>query len=227
MPAPISLHDNLGFYYQVYWRSCDCDRKRNTLIHIDLFVHICHKINPFGITALKNILCCTLFILGCLSTSLWADDPQNTTEQGLDKQVEELKKAVIELNRELFVLEETLLFPGNTQVSVFLSMDTGTYFKLDSVQLLIDNKERANHLYTKRELKALQRGGVQRLYLGNLKAGEHELVAFFTGAGPQGRDYKRGATVSFKKGIGPKYLELKIIDSVALQQPDFDVREWE
>jgi hypothetical protein len=147
--------------------------------------------------------------------------------KGLDTQVEDLKKAVIELNRELFILEEELLFPGNTQVSIFLSLDIGNYFKLDSVQLHIDNKELANHLYTEREVKALQRGGVQRLYLGNIKAGEHELVAFFTGVGPKGRDYKRGATVSFNKGIGPKYLELKIIDSVALQQPDFEIREWE
>ncbi|MGD8911451.1 MAG: AraC family transcriptional regulator [Candidatus Thiodiazotropha sp.] len=147
--------------------------------------------------------------------------------KGLDTQVEDLKKAVIELNRELFILEEELLFPGNTQVSIFLSLDIGNYFKLDSVQLHIDNKELANHLYTEREVKALQRGGVQRLYLGNIKAGEHELVAFFTGVGPKGRDYKRGATVSFNKGIGPKYLELKIVDSVALQQPDFEIREWE
>jgi hypothetical protein len=158
---------------------------------------------------------------------LWAADPQAEDDKGLDKQVEDLKKSVIELNRELFILEEELLFPGNTQVSVFLSLDIGTYFKLDSVQLQIDNKDVTNHLYTERELKALQRGGVQRLYLGNLKAGSHELVAFFTGIGPKGRDYKRGATVSFDKGIGPKYLELKIIDSAALQQPDFEIREWE
>jgi hypothetical protein len=154
---------------------------------------------------------------------------ESTDEQGkaLDQQVQALKNAVLELNRELFILEEEMLFPGNTQVSVFLSLDIGNYFKLDSVQLQIDNKELTNYLYTEREVKALQRGGVQRLYLGNLKSGEHELVAFFTGVGPKGRDYKRGATVTFSKGIGPKYLELKIIDSVAMQQPDFEVREWE
>lgn len=174
-----------------------------------------------------KILFRTLFLLACcLSLPTWAADPAQT-DQGLDKQVESLKKAVIELNRELFILEEELLFPGNTQVSVFLSLDIGTYFKLDSVQVQIDNKELSNHLYTERELKALQRGGVQRIYLGNLKAGTHELVAFFTGVGPKGRDYKRGATVSFEKGLGPKYLELKIVDSAALQQPDFEIREWE
>jgi hypothetical protein len=176
---------------------------------------------------LKILIRYILLLICSLSLPLWAAEAQTEEEKGLDKQVENLKKAVIELNRELFILEEELLFPGNTQVSVFLSMDIGTYFKLDSVQLQIDSKELTNHLYTERELKALHRGGVQRIYLGNLKAGSHELVAFFTGVGPKGRDYKRGATVSFDKGIGPKYLELKIVDSAALQQPDFEIREWE
>ncbi|MEW8319740.1 MAG: AraC family transcriptional regulator [Candidatus Thiodiazotropha sp.] len=175
---------------------------------------------------MKTLIRNAILLLCCLDFSLSAE-PLSEKGKGLDKQVEDLKKAVIELNRELFILEEELLFPGNTQVSIFLSLDIGNYFKLDSVQLHIDNKELANHLYTEREVKALQRGGVQRLYLGNIKAGEHELVAFFTGVGPKGRDYKRGATVSFNKGIGPKYLELKIVDSVALQQPDFEIREWE
>jgi hypothetical protein len=175
-----------------------------------------------------KILTRTLFSLVlCLSISLAFAEPAETPDKALDQQVQDLKKAVLELNRELFILEEEMLFPGNTQVSVFLSMDIGNYFKLDSVQLQIDDKDLTNYLYTERELKALLRGGVQRLYLGNLKSGEHELVAFFTGVGPKGRDYKRGATVTFTKGIGPKYLELKIVDSVAMQQPDFEIREWE
>ncbi|MGD8911024.1 MAG: AraC family transcriptional regulator [Chromatiales bacterium] len=168
-----------------------------------------------------------LSLVFILAMPLAIAESDATQEKALDQQVQELKSAVLELNRELFILEEEMLFPGNTQVSVFLSLDIGNYFKLDSVQLQIDNKELTNYLYTERELKALQRGGVQRLYLGNLKSGEHELIAFFTGVGPQGRDYKRGATVKFTKGIGPKYLELKIVDSVAMQQPDFEVREWE
>jgi hypothetical protein len=176
---------------------------------------------------LKILARTLLSLLFSLGVTLAAAENAETQGKALDQQVQDLKQAVLEVNRELFILEEEMLFPGNTQVSVFLSMDIGNYFKLDSVQLQIDDKELANHLYTEREVKALQRGGVQRLYLGNIKSGEHELVAFFTGVGPQGRDYKRGATVTFSKGIGPKYLELKIVDSVAMQQPDFEIREWE
>jgi hypothetical protein len=147
--------------------------------------------------------------------------------KGLDQEVQSLKKDVVDLNRDLFVLEEELLFPANTQVAVFLSMDVGDFFALDSVQLKIDQKEVINYLYTPREVEALLRGGVHRLYLGNLKVGKHELVAFFSGKGPNDRDYKRGASLSFDKGIGAKYLELKINDRQRKQQPEFEIKDWE
>jgi len=147
--------------------------------------------------------------------------------QSLDQEVQALKKEVVELNKDLFVLEEELLFPANTQVAVFVSLDVGSFFAVDSVTLKLDDKEVANYLYTARESEALLRGGVHRMYLGNLKVGEHELVAFFTGKGPHERDYKRGATLNFEKGIGAKYLELQISDRVRKQQPEFVVKEWE
>src|SRR5579864_3646938 len=147
--------------------------------------------------------------------------------KGLDQEVQSLKKDVVDLNRDLFVLEEELLFPANTQVAVFLSMDVGDFFALDSVTLKIDQKEVANYLYTPREVEALLKGGVHRLYLGNLKVGKHELVAFFSGKGPNDRDYKRGATLKFEKGIGAKYLELKINDRQRRQQPEFEIKDWE
>jgi hypothetical protein len=145
----------------------------------------------------------------------------------LDQEVQGLKKDVIDLNKDLFVLEEELLFPANTQVALYVSMDVGTFFALDSVTVKIDNKEVKNYLYTAREADALLKGGVQQIYLGNLKVGKHELVAFFTGKGPVERDYKRGATLTFDKGVGAKYLELKITDHVAKHQPEFTIKDWE
>ncbi len=145
----------------------------------------------------------------------------------LDQEVQGMKKDVIDLNKDLFVLEEELLFPANTQVAVYVSMDVGAFFALDSVTLKIDNKEVKNYLYTAREADALLKGGVQQLYLGNLKVGKHELVAFFSGKGPVERDYRRGATLNFDKGVGAKYLELKISDKVAKHQPEFLIKDWE
>ncbi len=150
-----------------------------------------------------------------------------TDTRALDEQVQGLKKDVVDLNRDLFVLEEELLFPANTQVAVFLGVDVGNFFALDSVQLKIDNKEVLNYLYTPREVEALLKGGVQRLYLGNLKVGQHELVAFFSGKGPNDRPYKRGASIRFEKGIGAKYLELKINDRQRKLQPEFEIKDWE
>jgi len=156
-----------------------------------------------------------------------AADAANGGIRSVDQDVQVLKKQLVDLNRDLFKLEEELLYPASTQVAVFLSVDVGTFFALDSVTLKVDDKEVANYLYTEREVEALNRGGVHRIHIGNLKVGKHELVAFFTGKGPHERDYKRGATLSFEKGVGAKYLELRISDRQSRQQPEFVVKEWE
>jgi hypothetical protein len=167
--------------------------------------------------------------LGSADTdALLASEAESREEfRSLDEEVQSLKKEVLDLNRDLFLLEEELLFPANSQVAFFVSMDVGEYFGLDSVNLKIDGKEVSNYLYTQREVDALVRGGVHRLHMENLKVGDHELIAVFTGKGPHGRDYRRGATLRFNKGIGAKYVELEITDRISKQQPEFDIREWE
>lgn len=157
--------------------------------------------------------------------------PLHAAEEGeqaaLNERIQDLKKEVLDLNRDLFLLEEDLLFPANTQFSVFLSMDAGKLFQLDSVKLKIDDKLVAAHLYTEREVAALRRGGVQRLYVGNLASGKHEIVAFFTGKGPQGRAYKRATTVVIDKSEDPQFIELKILDDATKEQPQFVAKVWE
>jgi len=157
-----------------------------------------------------------------------AAPPAQTAAPGsLDERIQDAKSDVIRLNRDLMVLEEELLFPAGTQVAIFVSMDVGKMFSLDSVWIKLDDKEVAAYLYTPAEVQALHRGGVQRLYLGNLRAGTHELVAFFTGKGPHTRDYKRGATLKIEKGTEPKYIELQIKDSTGKLQPEFEVKVWQ
>jgi hypothetical protein len=106
-------------------------------------------------------------------------------------------------------------------------LDIGEFFKLDSVKLKIDDKEVSNYLYTVRERKALARGGVQRLYMGNIRTGKHELVALFVGIGPNNREYRRGASLEFEKTEDPKFIELKISDAMKNQQPKFTIKEWQ
>lgn len=180
--------------------------------------------------AMRGLVAALLALLFlAASTTAVAQDatPAATEFKTLDQDMQTLKKDVLDLNRELFVLEEELLYPADTQIAVFVSMDVGAFFGLDTVTLKVDNKEVANYLYTEREQQALLKGGVQRVYVGNLKVGDHELVAFFTGKGPNQRDYKRGATLKFSKGVGAKYLELKISDTQVKEQPEFIVKEWE
>lgn len=169
---------------------------------------------------MKNLLpsvlvaCCFFASLGQAQEVALADD------------IEQLKADVLSLNKDLFILEEELLFPSNTQVSVFVSLDVGHYFSLDAVKLTLDGSVVSHYLYTDRQLDALRRGGVQRLFVGNIKSGEHELVAVFTGRGPKGRDYRRATQLQFEKRTEAKNLELKIVDSTELQQPAFSVKEW-
>ena len=145
----------------------------------------------------------------------------------LDDRIQAAKADVISLNRDLMVLEEELLYPASTQVAVFVSMDVGLMFDLESVQIKLDDKVVSNYLYTPGEVQALHRGGVQRVYLGNLKGGKHEIVAFFTGKGPHDRDYKRATTIKFDKSTEPKYIELQIKDLQQKLQPEFDVKVWQ
>ena len=174
------------------------------------------------------LLVCSAVSFAQDANSTAAAEAQSREEfRAIDQDVQSLKKEVLDLNRDLFLLEEELLFPANSQVAFFVSLDVGEYFELDSVQLKIDGKEVSNYLYTAREADALVRGGVHRVHMANLKTGEHELVAIFTGKGPNIRDYRRGATLVFDKGIGAKYVELEITDRVKKQQPEFIIKEWE
>ncbi|MEM9101468.1 MAG: AraC family transcriptional regulator [Pseudomonadota bacterium] len=176
---------------------------------------------------IKALIYVSIFLQGSfLSTSVYAEDSAETTSS-LNNELQDLKEQILELNRDLFILEEDLLFPASTQVSVFVSMDIGILFELDSVSLKLNDKNVTNYLYTKREVEALRRGGVQRLYLGNLPTGEHELIAIFIGQGPDGRDFKRATSLRFEKNTGTKMIELKITDDESKLQPRFAIKEWQ
>ena len=175
---------------------------------------------------LRSLAVLAAFALFGLAAQAQQQQPP-TASASLDTRVQDLKSDVIKLNRDLLVLEEELLFPAGTQVAVFVSMDVGKLFELDSLQVKLNDKLVTNYLYTPNEVQALHRGGVQRAFVGNLKSGTHEIVAFFTGKGPHTRDYKRGTTIKFDKGQEPKYIELRIKDSTGKLQPEFDVKVWQ
>jgi len=159
---------------------------------------------------------------GDTQTAMADKDPET-----MQQEMQSLKEKILQVNRDLFILEEDLLFPSSTQVNVFVSYDALEYFQLDGVSLKINDRPISNHLYTERELKAMNRGAVQRLFTGNLPVGEHELVAVVTGVGPEGRDYKRAVSMAFEKTSGTKYIELTIEGDDLRKQPGFRLKQWE
>jgi hypothetical protein len=152
--------------------------------------------------------------------------PTHREIENLDSQIQTLKAEILELNTLLFRLQEDLLFPEDSSVMVFLSIEGGNYFTLDSVKLSLDDKVVSSYLYTERETMALKKGGVQRLYMGNIKSGDHQIVAVFTGKGPQEKDYKRAETVPVKKDKGATFIKLIIRDNLEKKQPDFVYETW-
>lgn len=167
----------------------------------------------------------SFFLAALLSIAVNAEEVSREQIKSLDEQVQDVKKDVLNLSAELAKLEEKLLFPSNTQVSLFLSMHEGDDFRLDSVQIKLDEKVVAQHLYSFRELEALQMGGVQRLYLGNVRTGEHELVVSYVGKAPAGGEYKRSRNYRVIKDVGPKFVEIKIAGPESTEQ-DIEFRDW-
>lgn len=177
------------------------------------------------ITVIYWLVCLLIGFLLSISLQVNAQQSEEPVNNAVAEQLQQLRKEVVALNRDLFVLEEDLLFPSSTQVVVYLSMDVGTYFNLDAVELRINDKVVTHHLYTEKQIQALFKGGVQKLHIDNLAQGEHQLSAFFIGKGPQDREYKRAASLTFTKTAEAQSLELSIIDSSVKQQPVFEAVE--
>lgn len=153
---------------------------------------------------------------------------QGATEniQKVSKNIQQLKQQVIDLNKDLRLMEEKLLFPSSTKYSVFVSMSSGQFFALESIKLKIDGKLVATHLYSEKQRQAMIRGGIHKLYITNLNEGKHSATIFFTGVGPNERPYKRASTIDFEKGPAGEYLEIAISDDSVTQEPVFGIKQW-
>jgi hypothetical protein len=154
----------------------------------------------------------TLALALCWTSAAPGAAQEATREQmqGLDEQVQEIKSDVLGIAAELSRLEERLLYPSNTQVAVFISLAEGEKLRLDSVQIQIDGEPAARHVYSFQELEALRKGGVQRIYTGNVSTGEHRLEVSFAGKHPGGADVSESETFSFSKGAEPKLVGITL-----------------
>jgi hypothetical protein len=161
-------------------------------------------------TILKGFILSIAMPMLMLSFPAYAEEVSKEQIKGLDEQVQEIKTDALGIAAELNQLEEKLLYPSNTQVAVFVSLVRGETFRLDSVEIRLDGKPVAHHLYSFKELEALQKGGVQRIYVGNIKSGEHELQVFVAGKTGGTADFKKSESFKITKDVSPKIVEISL-----------------
>jgi hypothetical protein len=166
----------------------------------------------------------SLLICVCASPG-WAEDAYREQMKGLDEQVQEVKSDVLSIAADLSQLEEKLLYPSNTHLAVFVSLAPGETFRLDAVQVQIDGQLAAHYIYTFKELEALQKGGVQRIYTGNVTTGQHEIQVSLNGKLESGKEYSHTERFAFDKGIGPKLIGVTLAGPDS-SKPAIDVGDW-
>jgi hypothetical protein len=147
-----------------------------------------------------------------LTTTAHAEEVSKEQMKGLDEQVQEIKSDVLEIATELNHLEERLLYPSNTQVAVFVTLKADDTFLLDSLDLSINGEAVVHHIYSYKEIEALKRGGMQRIYTGNLRSGEHEVQVTMLGKTKEDSDLSRSESFLIEKSVGPKAVEIILSD---------------
>jgi hypothetical protein len=145
--------------------------------------------------------------------------------RGLDEQVQEVKSDVLSIAAELSQLEEKLLYPSGTQVAIFVALAKGDQMRLDAVRLQIDGQLVAHYIYSAKELEALRKGGVQRIYVGNVATGDHQLEVLVDGKLEGGADFSRTEHFTFRKEVKPKLVELTLAGPASGNTP-IALGEW-
>jgi len=157
---------------------------------------------------ITNTLAAFVLFLG--SSHGWAEPNDQKEMRGLDEQVQEIKSDVLSIAQELNRLEEKLLYPSGTQVAIFVALTQGDPMRLDAVRIQIDGQPVAHYIYSFKELEALRKGGVQRIYVGNVTAGEHQLDVLVDGKVEGGTDFSRKEHFTFRKEVKPKLVGLTL-----------------
>ena len=171
-----------------------------------------------------NMIVSGILVLLFILPAYGAEAPKEQSK-GLDEQVQEIKTDVLSIAAELNQLEEKLLYPSDTQVAIFVSVAQGEKFRLDSVDIELDGKSAAHHLYTYKELEALQKGGVQRIYVGNVRTGEHPLHVTVMGKSEGGSDFQKEESFTITKTIGPKLVGV-VLAGTGIGSKTITLKDW-
>jgi len=164
-------------------------------------------------------------LLGLGGAPGWAESNDQKLMRGLDEQVQEVKSDVLGIAEELSRLEEKLLYPSGTQVAIFIALAPGDPMRLDAVRLQSDGQLVTHYIYSFKELEALRKGGVQRLYVGNVATGDHQLEVLIDGKLQGGEDFSRTDHFTFRKDVKPKLVELTLGGAASGNTP-IALGEW-
>tara|TARA_R110001592_G_scaffold137324_1_gene355232 strand:- start:17095 stop:17706 length:612 start_codon:yes stop_codon:yes gene_type:complete len=155
-----------------------------------------------------------------------ASDPVNENLSALVNEAEKIKQEIIKINQDLYKFQESLLYPANTQLAIFLSYAERSAFALDSIEINLDGQLVSSALYRESEIEALKKGGIQRVYLGSLSDGKHKLSIQFNGQGQNDRYFRRKKILSFVKEEQARYIQLIVSDNNSTGEPVFKVKQW-
>lgn len=154
----------------------------------------------------------------CSFSAAYGGDITKEELKGQDEQVQDIKSDVLAISAELEKLEEKLLYPSSTEVSVFVSLAEGLTYRLDSVEIQMDGNPVARHVYSFKELEAMKKGGVQRIYTGNIRSGDHDLSVSVLGKTKGGSDLRKSERFKISKDVAPRIVELSLSEQGIIEK---------
>jgi hypothetical protein len=182
----------------------------------------------FALTRFRSVHWILLAVIALTPAAISAQQAnaqQANASQGLDEQVQSIKSDVLSIAAELSQLEEKLMFPSGTQAAIFIALAKDDKMRLDAVRLQIDGQLVAHHIYSAKELEALRKGGVQRIFVGNVTTGDHQLEVLVDGKTDAGADFSSTERFTFRKEVKPKMVGLTLAAPAAGNTP-IAIGEW-
>ncbi len=142
----------------------------------------------------------------------------------LDEQIQSVKQQALHLSERLSRIEQQLLYPDSTQINLFVSLAPDVGVTLQAVRVDIDGERVATHVYDANENLALRKGGVQRLYTGNLIPGRHAVQWQVQALDRDGGELRLRESLTLDKGDDAVFVEARIVADGPAQRGGVRIR---
>ncbi len=173
------------------------------------------------------VFTCVLMLLGLVSVASGRDERgQAPSFAAIDREVQAIKQEMLDINRDLSLLEGELLYPPEHRLTVFLSLGSDTAMDIDALKIDLDGESLVHHRYSDAETEALRKGGVHKVYIGSIEKGEHVLRAQLSGMGRKDQAFDIVNSASFTKLQGTRYVELLVSESTLRGKPRLTIQSW-